>query len=186
MRKRQGVPLASWAFQNTHRKRLVNEWYVYLINLGHMLAELFPGPIRRMVLSRALGSCGSNVFVDHKVYVKFPWLVHIGDSVSLNRGVEFYPDLASKSSITLGSGVYVGPHVRFHASGHDPENLEQHVGGSIVVGDECWIGAGALILSGVSIGQGSVIGAGAVVTKDVPPNVIAVGVPARVIRILQT
>lgn len=182
MPEQQGTHATVWAFENTDRKRRLNEWYVYVINLAHSILEFFPGPVRRFVLQRALASCGRGVFVDHKVYVKFPWLVQIGDRVSINRGVEFYPDIMSGSQIVLGSDVYVGPHARFHASGHDLENLEQHVGGTIRVGDGCWIGAGALILPGVSIGDSSVIGAGAVVARDIPPAVIAVGVPARAIR----
>ena len=93
---------------------------MYLTNFGHILVELFPGPFRRLVLSQVLVSCGSRVFVNHKVYVRFPRRFHIGNGSSLNRGVEFYPDLSSQTSTTLGSGTYLRPHARFHASGHGP------------------------------------------------------------------
>jgi acetyltransferase-like isoleucine patch superfamily enzyme len=69
------------------------------------------------------------------------------------------------------------------ASGwHDIHDLSQHVGGDIVVGDNVWIGAGAILLPGVTIGVNSIVGAGSVVTQDIPDNKIAVGNPARVIK----
>lgn len=158
---------------------------MWAANLAHSVLELFPGPVRRFVWRRAFGSCGREVFIDHKVYVKFPWLVFVGDHVSLNRGCEFYPDLSSGSTITLGADVYVAPNVRFHASGHDIGDLERHIGGDIRVGNGCWIGAGATVLPGVVIGAGSVVGAGAVVARDVPERVVVAGVPARIVNAVE-
>jgi acetyltransferase-like isoleucine patch superfamily enzyme len=172
----------AWAYGDQVRKRRINQLWVDAAAVLHVVVGLLPGPLRNGAWRLLLGSCGKHVFWDHKVYVKYPWLVRIGDSVAVNRGVEFFPDLSSKSGITIGSNVYLAPHVRFLASGHDLEDLEKQVGAPITVGDGCWIGAGALILPGVTIGDGAVVGAGAVVTKDVAPRTIVGGSPAQVLR----
>lgn len=174
--------VTGWAFADTLRKRRLNQLWVDLGAVQHAVLGCLPGPLRNRAWRRLLRACGHRVFFDHRVYVKYPWLVWIGDDVAVNRGVELYPDLGSKSGIVIGSGVYLAPHVRFHASGHHLDDLERHIGAPIAVGDGCWIGTGAILLPGVTIGEGSVIGAGAVVTDDIPPGSIAVGSPARVIR----
>lgn len=92
-------------------------------------------------------------------------------------------------STLIGSHVQVAPHCGFSPYEHSFDDLgvdirEQDIisSGNIVVGDNVWLGLSVQVLDGVSIGDGAVIGAGAVVTKSLPPNCVAVGVPARVIR----
>jgi maltose O-acetyltransferase len=96
-------------------------------------------------------------------------------------------DLASK--ITLGDRVGVGPHCMLLTGDHDYGDDQNRVGQlaplPIHVGDGTWLGARSLILPGVTIGKGAVIAAGAIVTKDVPPNTVVAGIPAKVIRYLQ-
>jgi acetyltransferase-like isoleucine patch superfamily enzyme len=95
---------------------------------------------------------------------------------------------ASGGGITIGDHALIGQMVTIHAGSHrfdDPDRLiiehgTTHEG--VVIEDDCWIGAKASILDGVTIGRGSVIGAGAVVTRTIPPYSVAVGNPARVIR----
>ncbi|NJL49063.1 MAG: acyltransferase [Leptolyngbyaceae cyanobacterium SM2_5_2] len=90
--------------------------------------------------------------------------------------------------ISIGKNCLIAPYVGIFANNHvfeDPSCpiCEQgHTYQGIVIEDDCWIGAGTKILDGVSIGQGSVVGAGSVVTKDLPPYSVAVGVPAKVIK----
>lgn len=99
-----------------------------------------------------------------------------------------YADL--NAEITLGDHVGVGHHVVLVTSNHDATWQGRRCGDSrfapIVLEDGCWIGAGAMILPGVTVGRGSVVAAGAVVTADVPPNTLVGGVPARVIKSLPT
>ena len=151
--------------------------------MAHIFINLMPGFIRNALFRLMLGKAGRKIYFDYGVYIKFPWLVHIGDRVSINRGVEFYSDYFGNHRIVIGSDVRIAPNVCFHAAGHEISNLDySHAGGQIVVGNEVWIGAGVIVLSGVTIGDRSVIGAGSVVTKDIPPDSVAVGMPARVIR----
>lgn len=89
-------------------------------------------------------------------------------------------------SVVIGRGVMLGPscHVTDanHRIGRDrPIKGQGRVSMEVVIEDDVWVGAGAKILMGVTVGQGAVIGAGAVVTADIPPYAVAAGVPARVI-----
>ena len=92
------------------------------------------------------------------------------------------------ASIEIGCGVQVGAHCGFFsfdhgmAPGHLIMRQPCQTKGGIVIGDDAWLGFGVIVLSGVRIGQGAVIGAGSVVTHDIPGGAIAVGVPARVIK----
>ena len=164
-------------------KRLVNHAYVDLIQALHLVLGVCPWFVRNAAWRVLLEECGPGVFFDHRVYVKFPRLVSIGSDVSINRGVEFYAGLHGRNRIRIGSNVRIAPNVRFHAAGHDPDHPDYaESGGDIVVEDDCWIGAGALVLQGVRIGRGSVVAAGSVVNRDIPPHSVAGGVPAKVIR----
>lgn len=169
-------------FANNRRKRVLNLLYLDLIALGRVFTDVLPGPLRNLIMGRVFTHSGRDVFFDRRVYVKFPWLVTIGPRTSINRGVEFYGDLAGSHGVTIGADCYIAPHVKFFASGHDLDDLTMHVGADIVIGREVWIGAQTIVLPGVTVGDECVIAAGSVVTGDLPPGVLAGGVPARVIR----
>jgi maltose O-acetyltransferase len=91
-------------------------------------------------------------------------------------------------SINIGDHCDIGPGVEFVTGSHNIAGSARRAGvgfaEDILVGDGVWVGAGSLILGGVSIGAGSVIAAGAVVTRDIPPNSLAGGIPCKVIRVL--
>ena len=164
-----------------HRKRLLNDTYVYLLNGLYAVIAFLPPPLRWLCFKLLLGRMGRGVHFDYRVYFKYPWLVEIGSNVSINRGVEFYPGVfGGRARIIIGDGVRIAPNVRFHAAGHNPAHADlRDVSAGIHVEDGAWIGAGATILQGVRIGRNAVVAAGAVVTKDVPAGVIAGGVPAK-------
>ena len=164
-----------------HRKRLLNDWFVYFMNALSAFLAVLPPPLRWLGYKLLLGKLGEGVHFDYWVYFKYPWLVEIGSDVSINRGVEFYPGLyGGKARILIGDGVRIAPNVRFHAAGHDPAHPElADVGADIVVEDGAWLGAGAILLPGVRIGRGAVVAAGAVVAKDVAAGLIVGGVPAK-------
>ena len=109
--------------------------------------------------------------------------LNIGNSCSVNTNVQLG---ASQGRIDIGDRVLVGPNVVLRAADHgivteSSPRFQSHSSGIITVGDDVWIGANAVVTRNVNLGAGCVIGAGAVVTRDVPPNAIAVGVPAKVI-----
>jgi maltose O-acetyltransferase len=88
--------------------------------------------------------------------------------------------------ITIGEDVQIGPNVQLLTPTHpiepDLRRAKYEAAKPIVIGDNVWLGGGAIILPGVTVGENSIIGAGAVVTGDIPPNVLAVGNPARILR----
>lgn len=108
--------------------------------------------------------------------------VHFGSGIYAN----FNLTLVDDADIFVGDEVMFGPNVTLVTAAHpvDPglrrQGYEYNL--PVRIGSGVWLGAGATVLPGVTIGENAVIGAGSVVTKDVPPNVVAFGVPARVVR----
>ncbi|HEY9601021.1 MAG TPA: acyltransferase [Allocoleopsis sp.] len=109
--------------------------------------------------------------------------IEIGDRTFINADVW----INGFGHIKIGQDCLIGPrsaiisHNRHFADPTRKINLQESTGKGVSIGDDCWLGYGVTVLDGVTIGQGSVIGAGAVVTKDIPPYSVAVGVPARVV-----
>jgi acetyltransferase-like isoleucine patch superfamily enzyme len=106
----------------------------------------------------------------------------IGDGTFLNYGVS----LSTHQELTIGRDCLIGNYVTIIDNDYHDLNDRSRLGPSspIVIGDRVWIGIRSVVLRGVKIGDGSVVGAGSVVTSDIPPNSLAVGVPAKVIRSL--
>jgi acetyltransferase-like isoleucine patch superfamily enzyme len=106
--------------------------------------------------------------------------ITIGKNVFINSGCHFQ----DQGGITLGDGVFIGHNVVMATLNHDiaPEKRSTTYPAPIVIGKNVWIGANATVVSGVTIGDNAIIAAGAVVTKDVPPNIIVGGVPAKFIK----
>lgn len=110
------------------------------------------------------------------------------DKVSIGTGTFINQNLFldAAAPITIGKSCQIGFNVTFATSSHDLDanflGLRGRSAAPITVEDHVWIGAGAMILGGVTIGRGSVVAAGAVVTKNVPPNTLVAGTPAKAIR----
>lgn len=105
----------------------------------------------------------------------------MGCNCTINEGVF----INARDKILIGNRVHLSPYAQLHTAGLELKVSERkHITAPIVIGDNVWIGSGAVITKGVVIGENSVIGANAVVTRDVPPNVIVGGVPAVVISSL--
>lgn len=107
----------------------------------------------------------------------------IGSQAYIAEGLTIAEKLEDRDNIVIGSRAAIGPNVILLSSS-DPNNsrIYAHVKiqrGKVIVGNDAWIGAGAIIMPDVHIGEGSVVGAGSVVTKDVEPFTIVAGVPAR-------
>ncbi len=138
---------------------------------------------RREMLQKMLGDCGEGVYIEAPFYANFGGRnCHFGKMVYANYHLTCVDD----THIYVGDYTMIGPGVTIATAGHPilpvirdqgyQYNLPVHIGKS------CWIGAGAIILPGVTVGDNTVIGAGSVVTRDIPANVVAVGNPCRVMR----
>lgn len=107
--------------------------------------------------------------------------IRVGRNVFVNQNCTFY-DLGG---LDIGDDVMIGPNVSLITTGHPVEPSQRRafvVAKPIVIERNVWIAAGATVIGGVTVGENSVVAAGAVVTKDVPPNVLVAGNPARLIR----
>lgn len=138
---------------------------------------------REKLLKDMLAEVGENCYIEPPFHANFGGKhVHFGNNVYANFNFTCVDD----TDIFVGDCTMFGPNVTVATAGHPilPELREQAYQFNIPVriGRNCWLGAGVVVLPGVTIGDNSVIGAGSVVTKDVPPNVIAVGNPCRVLR----
>lgn len=144
------------------------------------------------VRSSARLTLGREAVVDHGVLLHcggMPWSPPDG-GISLGARTYIGPNsvLFGAGRIDIGDAVLISPGVVITSHQHTFRDnaldiREQPISfGNIIIEDNVWIGANATILPGVSIGRGSVVGAGAVVTRDVPPAVVVMGAPARVVR----
>jgi len=128
----------------------------------------------------------NGVIVEHNVVIGSlnHTCIEIGQDTFIGPSV----CIAGPGNIKIGKQCLIAAHTGIYANNHnftDPTQLIKYQGitsRGIVIEDDCWLGDGVKVLDGVTIGRGSVIGAGAVVTKDIPPFSVAVGVPARVIK----
>lgn len=136
----------------------------------------------RAILSELLGSLGEDAFVRPPLHLDFGENLHLGDRVSVN----FSLTALDVAEIRIGADTLIGPNVQLLTATHPlepgPRRDKLESAKPITIGQNVWIGGGAIIGPGVTIGDDSVIGAGAVVVKDVPAGVVAVGNPARVVR----
>ncbi len=137
----------------------------------------------RDVFSELIGKkVDDTFFLIPPFYSDFGENINIGKNVFVNHAGTFM----DRGGITLEDEVLIGPKVNLITTNHplNPEQRRATISHPIVIKKKAWIGAGATILAGVTIGENSVVAAGAVVTKDVPPNTIVGGVPAKIIKTL--
>ncbi|WP_299090670.1 sugar O-acetyltransferase [uncultured Microbacterium sp.] len=138
---------------------------------------------RQELLARMFASVGTGCYIEPPLHANWAGRhVTLGDNVYANFNLTLVDDVA----ITIGSNVMIAPNVVIATAGHPilPELRREAAQFNlpVVIGDNVWIGAGALIMPGITIGDDTVIGAGSVVTRDIPAGVIAVGSPCRVVR----
>ncbi len=139
--------------------------------------------LRQILLGNLLGSCGEDVWIEPPFYCDYGSNIYLGDRVLFN----FNCVLLDVCKIEIGDDTLLAPNVQIYAATHPLDwRIRKHggpeLGKPVRIGGDCWLGGGVIVCPGVTIGDRCVIGAGSVVTKDIPDDSLAVGVPARVVR----
>jgi maltose O-acetyltransferase len=139
---------------------------------------------RHAILQELLGSLGEQVVIKPVFRCDYGFNISIGDRTFINYDCIFL-DCAT---IIIGEDVQLGPGVHIYTATHPVEAQTRRSGlefaRPVTIKDGVWLGGGSIICPGVVVGEDTVVGAGSVVTRDLPPNVVAVGNPCRVIRAL--
>jgi acetyltransferase-like isoleucine patch superfamily enzyme len=137
---------------------------------------------RDQQLRALLGRAGQRLLIEQPFRCDYGFNIEVGDNFYAN----FNLTILDANKVVIGDNVFIAPNVGLHTSGHPLDARRRNAGleyaWPITIGHNVWIGAGVNVMPGVRIGDNSVIGAGSVVTRDVPPNVVAAGVPCRVMR----
>lgn len=140
--------------------------------------------VRYVFISRLAAACGDNVAVFEGVHLFRLDKMRLGDNISVHQMC--YID--GSGGLTIGSDVAIAHASTIMTTSHTYRDSGDTIRDAaittepVAIGNDVWLGAGVRVLAGVTIGNRVVIGAGAVVTRDVPSNVLALGVPARVVR----
>lgn len=167
---------------------------------AHILCKAYNATIdtdeekRESILKELIPNRGENVYLQGPIYFDFGTHISIGDGSYAN----FNFTVLDEGKVDIGKNVFIGPNVSIYTPIHplrfqdrntflnkktgNMTNLER--AGSVTIGDNCWIGGNVTVCANVNIGEGCVIGAGSVVTRDIPENSLAVGVPCRVLRLI--
>ncbi len=141
------------------------------------------GEKREAMLREMFADIGEACYIEPPLHANFGGKhVHFGKGIYAN----FNLTLVDDTHIYVGDGTMFGPNVTLATAGHPVLPVLRRQGYQynmpIHIGQNCWIGAGAVVVPGVTIGDNVVIGAGSVVTKDIPSNVVAAGNPCRILR----
>jgi maltose O-acetyltransferase len=145
----------------------------------HHLLDAYNATRDTAVLARLIGNMGPGCVL------RAPFFCDYGFNITLGTGVFFNFNcvLLDVTPITIGDRTQIGPAVQIYAADHprDPDIRHRGLenGRPVHIGADCWIGGGAIILPGITIGDNAIIGAGSVVTKDVPAGATHLGNPAR-------
>lgn len=138
--------------------------------------------LRRELLGKLLPHSGEDLWIEPPFYCDYGINMHLGDRVFFN----FNCVVLDVAPVRIGSRTLFGPNVQIYTATH-PLDAQERASGlefakPITIGEDVWVGGGAIINPGITIGDRTVIGAGSVVTKDLPSDVFAAGNPCRVIR----
>jgi maltose O-acetyltransferase len=139
---------------------------------------------RNEILKRLLGKTKDKYFIEPPFRCDYGYNIEIGENFYSNYNLI----ILDCAPVKIGDNVLLGPNVSIYTAGHplhyEIRNQEYEYAFPIIIGDNVWIGGNVVINPGVSIGENTVIGSGSVVTKDIPNNVIAIGNPCKVLRVI--
>jgi maltose O-acetyltransferase len=137
---------------------------------------------RRRLLAELFAAFGEGSEIRPPLYCDYGYQTRIGARTFANHGLV----ILDVARVTIGDDVQIGPYVQLLTAAHpvDPTSrrAKWESGEPIAIADNVWLGGGVIVCPGVSIATNTVVGAGSVVTRDLPPNVVAIGAPARVAR----
>lgn len=153
---------------------------------GKVFISRIPGGFGSLLRRRFYGfaSCGSDCLILENVWIEYPEGLTIGEHVNIARGAI----INAAGGVVIDDWALIGPDVIMYSQDHVFDDIDVPISmaddrrAPIHIGAASWIASRAIITAGVSIGAGAVVAAGAVVTRDVPPNTLVAGVPARIIR----
>ncbi len=139
-----------------------------------------PAEVRRLFQRLTGQSIDETFCMLPPFYTDFGKNIRVGKRVFINHGCTFM----DRGGITIGDDALIGPKVNLITTNHPLEPSSRHatISKPIAIGKNAWLGTAATVMPGVTIGENAVIAAGAVVTRDVPANCIAAGVPAAIIK----
>lgn len=152
---------------------------------GINVEEFVRTPRALALIKELVPNSGSNLHIEPPFYCDYGSNIYCGDNVYFNMNCVILDGMKVK----IGSYVLFGPGVQIYTATHPldwQQRRKEEYSKPIVIGDDCWIGGGAVICPGVTVGNRSVVAAGAVVTKDVPDDTLVGGNPAKVIRRLES
>jgi maltose O-acetyltransferase len=130
-------------------------------------------------LGALLGTVGAGARIEAPFHCPYGFNIHLGEAVFLNAGCV----ILDTAPVRIGARTLLGPNVQVYCAEHHKDAAKRAAGlemaKPVTIGQDVWIGGGAIILAGVTIGDRAIVGAGAVVTRDVPADATVVGSPAR-------
>jgi maltose O-acetyltransferase len=138
--------------------------------------------LRSNILKELFGSSGENIYIEPTIRCDYGYNLHVGDNFYANFDCVFLDVCETR----IGKNCFIAPGVHIYTATHPIDPLERisgtEYGKPVTIGDNVWIGGRAVINPGVKIGNNVVVASGAVITKDVPDNVVVGGNPARIIK----
>lgn len=159
----------------TAARRQAHSWRTQ-INNAESLDE------RHAIVKEVFARTTDSFYIEPTIYFDYGTNISIGDNFYVNANSTWL----DAATITVGDNVKIGPNVQLITINHPLDPDERRTGieyaAPIVIGDDVWIGAGVIILPGITIGQGATIAAGSVVTKDVPAHTVVGGNPAKILK----
>lgn len=185
--------MLSGQLYNCGDPELLNQWHkAKNLMRDYSLVDSVNLEEKDRILNQLLGGRGKNLWITAPFYVDYGNNIYFGNNCEVNLNCTFL----DSNEIRIGDNALIAPNVQIYTAFH-PTNAADRFGlpnadGSfsfcktqsapVIIGNNVWIGGGAILLPGVTIGDNVVIGAGSVVTKDIPSNSVALGNPCRVVR----
>lgn len=172
-----GLPYKPW-LDGLAQERLAAKKKTFAFN--HLDPEDQAGAVA--ILKELLGRTGQDIWVEAPFHCDYGYNIEVGEHFYANYNLT----ILDVGRVRIGSNVQIAPNVSIFTAGHpihpQARGSGYEYGLDITIGDNVWIGGGAILLPGVTIGNNTVIGAGSVVSRDLPDRVIAAGSPCRILR----